>query len=66
VDPLSENFESWTTYQYSYDNPVNFNDPMGDAATTESGKAFEALVARIRTDGIQFPPTGVSVPFLNP
>lgn len=30
VDPMSESFESWTTYHYSYNNPVNFNDPMGD------------------------------------
>ncbi|MBK8787003.1 MAG: hypothetical protein IPN43_11045 [Chitinophagaceae bacterium] len=30
VDPKSESFESWTTYHYSYNNPVNFNDPMGD------------------------------------
>ena len=37
VDPMSESFESWTTYHYSYNNPVNFNDPLGDAAayTTE-------------------------------
>jgi RHS repeat-associated protein len=37
VDPVSESFESWTTYHYSYNNPVNFNDPMGNAAayTTE-------------------------------
>ena len=37
VDPISESFESWTTYHYSYNNPVNFNDPMGNAAayTTE-------------------------------
>jgi RHS repeat-associated protein len=30
VDPMSESFESWTTYHYSYNNPVNFNDPMGN------------------------------------
>jgi RHS repeat-associated protein len=32
VDPMSESFESWTTYNYSYNNPVNFNDPMGNKA----------------------------------
>ena len=30
VDPMSASFESWTTYHYSYNNPINFNDPMGD------------------------------------
>lgn len=34
VDPVSESFESWTSYHYSYNNPVNFNDPMGDVAST--------------------------------
>ena len=29
VDPMSASFESWTTYHYSYNNPVNFNDPLG-------------------------------------
>ncbi len=54
VDPKSENFESWTTYHYSYNNPVNFNDPMGDAAaaTTASGKYFEQLLAELARDGI--------------
>ncbi len=34
VDPMSESFESWTTYHYSYNNPVNFNDPRGDRAAS--------------------------------
>jgi len=33
VDPMSASFESWTSYHYSYNNPVNFNDPMGDLPT---------------------------------
>ena len=32
VDPKSESFESWTSYHYSYNNPINFNDPNGDDA----------------------------------
>ena len=36
VDPMSESFESWTTYHYSYNNPINFNDPMGDEANLGS------------------------------
>lgn len=30
VDTKSESYESWTTYHYSYNNPINFNDPLGD------------------------------------
>ncbi len=32
VDPLSDAYpqESWTPYQYGYDNPVRYNDPYGD------------------------------------
>ncbi len=29
VDPMSEAFESWSTYHYCYNNPVNLNDPTG-------------------------------------
>ena len=49
VDPMSASFESWTTYHYSYNNPVNFNDPMGDlpqiqTATTDRGRFFEMML----------------------
>jgi RHS repeat-associated protein len=37
VDPVSESFESWSTYHYSYNNPVNFNDPMGNTAAPTGG-----------------------------
>ena len=39
VDPLSEAFENWTTYHYSYNNPINFNDPNGDKASNKGGYA---------------------------
>jgi RHS repeat-associated protein len=53
VDPKSESFESWTTYHYSYNNPVNFNDPMGDyAAQTERGKYFERVLEYVAFWGI--------------
>jgi RHS repeat-associated protein len=37
VDPMSESFESWTTYHYSYNNPVNFNDPTGSTQAPTGG-----------------------------
>ena len=44
VDPVSASFESWTTYHYSYNNPVNFNDPMGDYAVSEGwGSNYRVL-----------------------
>jgi hypothetical protein len=30
VDPIPESAESMSTYQYAFNNPVMFNDPMGD------------------------------------
>lgn len=30
VDPMAESAESMTSYQYAGDNPVMFNDPLGD------------------------------------
>ncbi len=48
VDPKSEKFESWSTYHYSYNNPVNFNDPMGDYATyTAHSSPMRDLVERV-------------------
>jgi len=32
VDPMAEVTDNLSTYHYSYNNPVNFNDPMGDYA----------------------------------
>jgi RHS repeat-associated protein len=29
IDPLAEASESWSTYSFSFDNPVAFNDPTG-------------------------------------
>ena len=47
VDPMSASFESWTTYHYSYDNPVNFNDPMGDYA---AGKPLPDFAQQMRDE----------------
>jgi RHS repeat-associated protein len=33
VDPKAESAESMTSYQYAGNNPIMFNDPLGDAAT---------------------------------
>jgi YD repeat-containing protein len=30
VDPLTDGQESWSPYNYSYDNPIRYNDPRGD------------------------------------
>ncbi len=29
IDPLWESFRSWSPYQYSYDNPLTYQDPSG-------------------------------------
>ncbi|MBK8786991.1 MAG: hypothetical protein IPN43_10985 [Chitinophagaceae bacterium] len=50
VDPMSESFESWTTYHYSYNNPVNFNDPMGD--DPNPGSTYQPLNMRDIVDRV--------------
>jgi RHS repeat-associated protein len=34
VDPMAEASDSYGTYHYAMDNPVMFNDPLGDAASS--------------------------------
>ena len=42
VDPLADNYGSWSTYKYAYNSPVNWNDPSGAAdAAGSAGGGFE-------------------------
>ncbi len=43
VDPMADAAESWTSYQYGYNNPLIFNDPLGDLTTGEFDYLVDAL-----------------------
>ncbi len=33
VDPKADKFGAWSPYQYGYNSPIRFNDPLGDQST---------------------------------
>jgi len=41
VDPMAEVTDNLSIYHYSYNNPINFNDPMGDAAGETLGEQMQ-------------------------
>jgi RHS repeat-associated protein len=40
IDPEIENMESWSPYASNFDNPISFNDPLGDNPDCPSCKEF--------------------------
>jgi RHS repeat-associated protein len=55
VDPIPESAESMSTYQYAFNNPVMFNDPLGDKPGKKneepSNVLFESFVGPIGRGG---------------
>ena len=48
VDPMAESSESITTYHYALNNPIMFNDPLGDLA---KGQTIYDIINMITTSG---------------
>jgi RHS repeat-associated protein len=52
VDPIAdeEDQESWSVYHYSYNNPIRFNDPDGEAPTDITIRGKNNSSVTIKTD----------------
>jgi RHS repeat-associated protein len=43
TDPMADKYGSWTPYNYAFNDPVYWNDPMGDDAFDDADASFDAL-----------------------
>jgi len=44
VDPLADLVTAITPYQYAFNNPVRFNDPLGDFVESDEDAIFNAML----------------------
>jgi len=44
VDPKAESAESMTTYQYAGNNPIMFNDPLGDLTDAQWQNVLNIII----------------------
>jgi len=52
IDPKIDHLEQWSPYASNYDNPIKFNDPLGDAPDS-SGKPEPATAGKILKGGLK-------------
>jgi RHS repeat-associated protein len=59
VDPMAEKFRSLTTYNYSFNSPVMYNDPQGDCPTCGGGarriSVLDEIYARMNGAWVDIP-----------
>ena len=49
IDPLADMAESWSTYTFSLDNPLLFNDPLGLTADSTGNDTPTGKLAEVKT-----------------